>query len=218
MASFMAVATGRLLKERADPIDDPAELSEQALVEALKAGDEIAAAFLVRAHAPWMLSVARRITVDAALAEDCVQEALVKALRGIGGFEGRAGLKTWLHRITVNQALMILRTRKRQKEDPIDELLPAFDENACRIEAPWQRLATPDEVLERADRRAFVRSQIDHLPESYRIVLQLRDIEDMTTQEVAEALELSETNVKVRLHRARSALKKLLEPVLKGEV
>ncbi len=79
-------------------------------------------------------------------------------------------------------------------------------------------MATPDEILERADRRAFVRSQIDHLPESYRIVLQLRDIEDMTTQEVAEALELSETNVKVRLHRARSALKKLLEPVLKGEV
>ncbi len=113
---------------------------------------------------------------------------------------------------------MRLRTRKRQNEVPIDELLPAFDETAGRIAGPQQRIATPYEVVERRDRRAFVRSKIDQRPESYRIVLQLRDIEEMTTQEVAEALGLSESNVKVRLHRARSALKILFEPVLWGEL
>ena len=193
-------------------------LSEGELVEALKTGNNAATEFLVRTHAPWMLAVARRITVDTALAEDCVQEALIKALRGIDGFEGRAGLKSWLHRIVVNQALMRLRTRKRQNEEPIDELLPAFDETALRVEVPQQRIATPYEIVEREDRRAFVRSKIDQLPESYRIVLQLRDIEEMTTREVAEALGLSESNVKVRLHRARSALKILFEPVLWGEL
>ena len=204
--------------KRSAPIGDPVSLSEGELVEALKTGNNAATEFLVRTHAPWMLAVARRITVDTALAEDCVQEALIKALRGIGGFEGRAGLKSWLHRIVVNQALMKLRTRKRQNEEPIDVLLPAFDETAGRIEVPQQRIATPYEVVERGDRRAFVRSKIDQLPESYRIVLQLRDIEEMTTREVAEALGLSESNVKVRLHRARSALKIFLEPVLQGEL
>lgn len=68
------------------------------------------------------------------------------------------------------------------------------------------------------DRRALIRAKIDQLPESYRIVLQLRDIEEMTTKDVAEALGLTEANVKVRLHRARSALKKLLEPVLTGDL
>ncbi len=204
--------------KRSAPRGDPVSLSEGELVEALKTGNNAATEFLVRTHAPWMLAVARRITVDTALAEDCVQEALIKALRGIYGFEVRAGLKSWLHRIVVNQALMRLRTRKRQNEEPIDELLPAFDETAGRIEGPQQRIATPYEVAEREDRRVFVRSKIDQLPESYRIVLQLRDIEEMTTREVAEALGLSESNVKVRLHRARSALKILFEPVLWGEL
>ena len=195
----------------------PAE-SEAALVAALKAGDQRAAEILVRTHASWMLSVAKRILGDPALAEDCVQEAFLNAFQKIGGFEARSSLKTWLHRIVVNQALMKLRTKRKLSEAPIDEFLPAFDENACRIEGPWQRLATPDEIFEREDRRALIHAKIEELPESYRLVLQLRDVEELTTREVAEGLGLSEANVKVRLHRARSALKKLLEPVLKGEM
>ena len=208
----------KALSDQAEAQRDQDFESETDLVSALKAGDPRAAEFLVRRHAPWMLAVARRITQDKALAEDCVQDALINALRKIEGFEARSSLKSWLHRIVVNQALLRLRTRKRQNEEPIDELLPAFDENACRIEQPWQRLATPDEILERKDLRELVLSKIDQLPESYRIILLLRDIQEMTTQEVAEALELTELNVRVRLHRARSALKKLLEPVLKGEL
>ena len=112
---------------------------------------------------------------------------------------------------------MKLRARRNRKEASIDELLPAFDTNACRIEGPWQYLATPEEVFEREDRRVLIHSKIKELPESYRIILQLRDIEELTTREVAEGLGLSEENVRVRLHRARSALKKLLEPILKGD-
>ncbi len=191
---------------------------EDTLVAALKAEDKRAGENLVRTHAPWMLSVARRILADSALAEDCVQEAFINVFRKIGDFEERSSLKTWLYRIVVNQALMKLRSRRNRNEAPIDDLLPAFDENACRIEGPWQYLATPEEIFEREDRRALIHSKINELPESYRVILQLRDIEELTTREVAEGLGLSEANVKVRLHRARAALKRLLEPVLKGEL
>lgn len=192
--------------------------SEASLVAALKAGDRAAAETLVRGHLPWMVAVARRVVKDHALAEDCVQEAFINVFRKIGDFEARSSLKSWLHRIVVNQALMKLRSRRSRTEDSVDPLLPSFDENACRIEAPWQRLATPDEVFEREDRRALVHAKINELPESYRVVLQLRDIEELSTREVAEGLGLSEANVKVRLHRARAALKTLLEPLLKGDL
>lgn len=192
--------------------------TEASLVAALKAGDKKAPEILVRSHGPWMLAVARRVIRDTAWAEDCVQEAFINAFRSIDTFEERSSLKSWLYRIVVNQSLMKLRSKLRSKEDPIDELLPTFDQNACRIEEPWQKLATPDEIFENKNRRDLVHSKINELPESYRIILQLRDIEELTTREVAEGLGLSEANVKVRLHRARSALKKLLEPVLKGEL
>lgn len=197
---------------------DSVATSEAALVAALKAGDKGAAEILVRTHISWMLKVARRIAGDSALAEECVQEAFINVFHKISDFEERSSLKTWIHRIVVNQALMKLRSKRNRNEVPIDDLLPAFDENACRIEGPWQYLATPEEILEREDRRKLIHSKINELPESYRVILQLRDIEELTTQEVAEALGLNETNVKVRLHRARSALKKLLELVLKGEL
>jgi RNA polymerase sigma-70 factor (ECF subfamily) len=191
--------------------------ADDALTEGLRSGSAEHAERFVRANLGWMRRVARRILRDEGLADDCVQEAFLKAFRKIGDFEGRASLKTWLHRITVNEALMKLRALKRLGEQPIDELLPEFDANACRIEAPWPSLASTEEIVERASTHALVHGKIGELPEHYRIVLMLRDIEEMETAEVAELLGLSESNVKVRLHRARSALKKLLEPVLRGE-
>ena len=96
--------------------------------------------------------------------------------------------------------------------------MPEFDRNACRIEGSWNELRSAEEICGQQQVRDIVRAQIDRLPETYRIVLLLRDIEEMTTTEVAGQLEISEANVKVRLHRARSALKTLLEPILRGEV
>ena len=199
------------------PSGEPSVSAPEDLVEQLKAGNDQAVDVLVRTHASWMTAVAWRITRDQALAEDCLQEAFINALNKIGDFEGRSSLKTWLHRIVVNQALIKLRQRRRTNEVQVDEWLPEFDENACRIEGPWPTILTPEELLERDDTRAFILSKIDQLPENYRLVLHLRDIEELSTSDVAELVGLSETNVKVRLHRARSALKKLIEPVLRGE-
>lgn len=190
---------------------------DDALVAGLRGGDAAHAEAFVRANIGWMRALGRRMLRDDALADDCVQEAFIKAFRKIDGFEGRSSLKTWLHRITVNEALMKLRALKRLAEQPIDELLPEFDDTACRIEAPWPYLASAEEIVERKSTRALVLAAIGELPDNYRIVLQLRDIEELETSEVAELLGLSEGNVKVRLHRARAALKKLLEPVLRGE-
>ena len=191
--------------------------AEAGLVAALKAGDDAAAERLVRNYAGYLITVANRILGDRALAEDCVQEAFVNVFKKIGGFEERSSLKSWLHRIVVNQALMKIRRRKARPESSIDDLQPIFDDQQCRIEQPWHDLATPDEIFESNSRRALVLAKIDELPPNYGIVLKLRDIEELSTREVAALLDESEANVRVRLHRARAALKVLLEPILKGE-
>ena len=187
------------------------------LVDGIAAGDERAITQLVRDNGGWMRVVAERLLRDPVLAEDCVQEALINAIQKIDTFAGRASLRTWLHRIVVNAALMKLRTRRRLNEGSIDDLMPAFDANACRIEAPWQEIETPERILERAQSSDLVPRAIERLPDVYRIVLMLRDIEELSTRETAELLDCTENAVKVRLHRARSALKKLLEPLLRGE-
>ncbi len=203
---------------QSDRISEDEAFDDDALVEGLRQGSARHAEYLVRSHIGRMRAVARRILGGDAFADDCVQEAFLKAFQKIGTFEGRSSLTTWLHRITVNEALMRLRVQKRLDERPIDELMPEFDANACRIEAPWPHVATAEEILQRESLRALVTSKIHELPDSYRIVLLLRDIEELDTAEVAELLEISPGNVKVRLHRARSALKKLLEPALRGEI
>jgi len=172
---------------------------------------------LVRANIGWMLALAERLLRDRGLAEDVVQESFVRAFDGLANFEGRSTLESWLHRITVNTALSKLRQVKRLAEQPIDEHLPEFDRHDCRIELPWSQLASVEEIMESDDLRRRVYVAIDELPDAYRVVLQLRDIEEYDTSEVAALLDITETNVKVRLHRARAALKKLLEPVLRAE-
>jgi len=173
---------------------------------------------LVRENIQWMLSLSNTLLRDPTLAEDAVQDAFINAFRALDKFEGRSSLKTWLHRITVNAALGKLRQIKRRAEQPIDDYLPEYDQNECRLESPWTDLASLQTILESEALRAQVHLAIDSLPDNYRIVLHLRDIEGCDTTEVADALGISESNVKVRLHRARAALKKLLEPMLRGDV
>ena len=196
---------------------DLQSLSEVDLVAGIAAGDERAITQLVRENSGWMRVVAERLLRDPVLAEDCVQEALINAIQKIETFAGRASLRTWLHRIVVNSALMKLRRQRRLNEGSIDELMPVFDGNGCRIEAPWQEIETPERILERAQSSDMVLRAIERLPDDYRIVLMLRDIEELSTRETAELLDCSENAVKVRLHRARAALKGLLEPLLRGE-
>ena len=196
------------------PPDAAARDEERALLTALRAGDDGAYEDLVRSHGPRMLSVARRLLGDGEDARDAVQEAFVSAFRSIGSFAGEARLSTWLHRIVVNAALMRLRTRRRKPEQPIDDLLPKFEPDGPRRDpgAPWQ----PAERLERREVRKLVREAIERLPDAYRTVLVLRDIEELDTAEVAELLGVNAGVVKTRLHRARQALRTLLDPHLRA--
>ena len=185
-------------------------VQEAELLEALRAGREEAFETLVRTHSGRMLSVCRRILRNDEEARDAVQEAFVSAFRGIAGFGGTSRLGTWLHRIAVNASLMRLRSKRRRPEESIDELLPAFDDDGhARIE-PRDWSASALQLVESRETREFVRDCIDRLPEMYRTVLLLRDIEEMDTSETAEVLGVNEGVVKVRLHRARHALRRLL--------
>ena len=190
---------------------------EFALVEQLRSGDRPATERFVREHASWMLSLAQRYLKDASLAEDCVQEAFLQAFRNIGEFEGRSALKSWLYRITTNTALMKLRSRRCMVEEPIEEALPHLD-RGCQMQACWTEMATPHEILERKEVGQLVIAKMMELPDSYRIVLLLRDIEGMSTEETARVLAMTQGAVKVRLHRARAAFKMLVEPVLRRYV
>ncbi len=179
--------------------------------------DDKQAEELVRNNIGWMLAIAERLLGDRALAEDAVQEAFISAFQGFKKFENRSSLKTWLHRITINAALMKLRKLKRLAEQSIDEYLPEFDKSECRLEPEWNYLASADNIVANEESQARVHTAINALPDDYRIVLLLRDIEGYSTGEVAQRLGISESNVKVRLHRARAALKKLIEPLLRDE-
>ncbi len=171
----------------------------------------------VRLHSDWMMAVAFRILLDRSHAEDAVQSAFSKVFLNLEKFEGRSALRTWMHRIVVNEALMVLRKIKRQNEHSIDDLLPVFDGSGCRVEFDAAECPTPETLLSRRQTHDHIRSAIMSLPEKYRTVLCLRDIEGLSTTETSAALEISEANVKIRLHRARAALKKLLEPQIKEQ-
>jgi len=175
----------------------------------LARGDEAAWAELVRSAGPRLLAVARRLVGDPA-AEDCVQDAFVQAYRNVGRFEGRSAVTTWLHRITVNSALAALRSRRRHPEEPIEPLLPLFDRSGYRI-ATGAVARDPEEIAARSEAREIVLAAIDLLPETYRTVLVLRDLEELSGEETARILETTANVVKVRLHRARAALKTLVE-------
>lgn len=198
--------------------EDAVLADEAALVARLKAGDERAFETLVRRESARMLAAARRLVRDEATAHDCVQEAFLSAFRAIEGFEPRASLGAWLHRITVNAALMRLRKARRLAETPIDDLLPSFDADGWRVDLVEVPDDDPESELERKRIRTFVRTKIDMLPEGYRVALVLRDLEGWSTREAAEALGIAEGAMKVRLHRARAALKRLIEPLWTGEV
>jgi RNA polymerase sigma-70 factor (ECF subfamily) len=165
---------------------------------------------MVRVYGGRLLSVARRITRNEEDARDVVQSAYLNAFRALGDFEGGCQLSTWLHRITVNTALMRLRSQRRKPEESIEALLPAFQDDGHHVEQFSDWSAPADRLLERKQTRAMVRSCIQQLPENYREVLILRDIEELSTQEAAEMLSMTQTAVKVRLHRARQALSTLL--------
>jgi RNA polymerase sigma-70 factor (ECF subfamily) len=192
------------------------------LVEGLRAGDEAAFVAVMRMYGRGMLRVAEMYVSSRAIAEDVVQEAWVGVLRGIGRFEGRSSLKTWLYRIVANTA----KTRgvRESRSVPFSSLGDGDDEGTVDADrflgsgerfpghwavppqawAPEGRLLA-DETLEVVERA------IEKLPPAQRAVITMRDVQGFTSEEVCNALDLTETNQRVLLHRARAKVRSALE-------
>jgi RNA polymerase sigma-70 factor (ECF subfamily) len=187
---------------------------EANLVRRLRAGDDRAYEILVSEYGSRMLTVARRFLRCEHDAHDAVQDALVSALQAIRSFSAAARLSSWLHRIVVNVCLMKLRTRSHKHQVRLDDDLPIFDSPGkhARPVSQW----SPEGCARAcsAELKFHVRESIDRLPESYRTVLLLRDIEERDTKETARLLGESQANVKTRLHRARQALRARIEPLM----
>ncbi|MCC6359887.1 MAG: sigma-70 family RNA polymerase sigma factor [Phycisphaerales bacterium] len=198
------------------PAIDPSK-DEAALLAGVRRDEQPACEEFVRRHAGAMLAVARRFLRCEQEAADAVQDAFLSAFRSIHEFSGGSKLSTWLHRIVVNACLMKLRSARSRPTSSIENLLPAFDDtghHAHRVSA-WSD--SPPDRLHASELRERVRECINELPDSFRTVLLLRDIEELDTAETAERLAISQAAVKVRLHRARQALRTLLAPLFTAD-
>ena len=188
--------------------------TETHLLAGLRAKDEKAFEQLVERYSSRLFSVTHRLLQNEEDAQDAVQDTFLSAFRSIDSFAGQAQFSTWLHRVACNAALMKLRTQRRKREDLLDT--ESILDTACRTEAGsnWQESQTPqepiDQILHRQEIRTMVHACIADLPDTYRTVVLLRDIEELNTAETALRLGTSPTAVKLRLHRARKALRTLL--------
>lgn len=191
-------------------------MDEATLTAGLRAGDEQVFETLVRTYGGRLLAVARRMLHDEEDARDAVQEAFINAFRSRHTFKGDAQISTWLHSIVVNVALMKLRTRRRKPEESIEDFLPRFlpDQHHAERYPSWTEPV--DVALSRKETAEMVRKAIEELPETYRTVVLLRDIEGLSTEETAKLVDTTPNAVKIRLHRGRLALRTLIAPHLAG--
>jgi RNA polymerase sigma-70 factor, ECF subfamily len=185
---------------------------EAGLIAALRARNSAGCEQFVHRFGGQLLATARRFLRCEADCADAVQETFFSAFQAIDKFQGHSTLGTWLHRIVVNVCLMKLRSHAHQSEISIDALLPTFDESGHHAKGVRRWKQAPDEQLLRDETRSLVRRCIDMLSDDYRTVLLLRDIEQISTEETASILGATPGTIKTRLHRARQALRTLLEP------
>jgi RNA polymerase sigma-70 factor (ECF subfamily) len=174
---------------------------------ALRAGDQAEFARLVDATSSHIYRLALKILRDPQDAEDVLQESYIKAMRALPEFEGRSSLSTWLYRIAVNEALMLLRKR-RVNLVPVEDEPEEGEDQPGMVLTDWCCL--PEEELLSAESRQRMEAAIDGLPETLRVVFMLRDVEGLSIRETSEMLGLSETAVKTRLLRARLRLRNQL--------
>jgi RNA polymerase sigma-70 factor (ECF subfamily) len=204
-----------------------ASSDDLALVAALRAGDEMAFAQLVRMYDPMLRRVARNYVSTDAVAAEVVQDTWLAVIEGLDRFEGRSSLRTWIVRILMNQArtrgVREKRTVPFSSVGPADDDLGGFDPDRFQrtgatarawAQPPSDWATLPAERLEAAETRDVVRSAIDSLPDQQRTVISLRDVEGWSSAEVRDALDLSEVNQRVLLHRARGSVRKALDAYL----
>ena len=187
---------------------------ETATLATLKARDPEAMNCLVREQCHLVYSAILRLVRDPDETKSLVQETFLQAFRSLDAFRGHSKISTWLYGIAMNVTRDYLRKKTRQRrvlsKRHIDWLQPYFTWQGRHAEqvTAWD----PERMMEKRERMRLVREAINQLPERYRVVLTMRDLDELSTSEVAEALSISEGSVRVRLHRARNALRKLLAP------
>src|SRR5712672_4127066 len=185
------------------------DLSEELqLVQAAKRGDITAFEQLVKRYDRNVFRIAQHITQHREDAEDVVQDAFLKAYENLGQFQGQSKFYTWLVRIAVNEALMKLRRRRPERTVSLDEDVKTEDDSVPREVADWS--PNPEQMYNQAELKEILSKTIQGLPPSFRTVFVLRDVEGLSTEETAEALELSIPAVKSRLLRARLQLRERL--------
>jgi RNA polymerase sigma-70 factor (ECF subfamily) len=181
-------------------------------LSALQRRDPAAFRQLVETYSPRIYNLALNMLANPDLAEDVLQETFISAYRAIDRFEGRAHVSTWLYRIAYNAVLMRLRKEKRTPQ--VQSLEDEVDAETLPGTAGWDE--TPERQLLQAELRQKMDEALANLSEALRSVFVLRDVQGLSTAETAEVLDLSQTAVKSRLHRARLALRDQLAPYLQG--
>jgi RNA polymerase sigma-70 factor (ECF subfamily) len=181
---------------------------ELALVQAAKGGDVAAFEELVRRYDRNVFRIAQHITQNREDAEDVVQDAFLKAYGNLAQFQGQSKFYTWLVRIVVNEALMKLRRRRPERMVSLDEEVKTEEDSVPREVADWS--PNPEQLYTQSELRDILSRTIQGLPPSFRTVFVLRDVEGLSTEETAEALDLSIPAVKSRLLRARLQLRERL--------
>jgi RNA polymerase sigma-70 factor, ECF subfamily len=188
---------------------------EQELIEGLRRRDRMACTCLLKDYAPRLLRLAGQLMGDPDEAEDVLQDAFIRACDQIEHFRGESGLGTWLHRIVINSALMRLRTRKATTTEDIESVI------SDQAQSSWQSVASepvePGQEVLGAELLDVMNRAVSRLPERLRTAFVLRDVEGLSTREAAEILDISESALKVRLHRARLALQGDIAPYLNNE-
>lgn len=185
------------------------EESEPLNLKKLQSGDPEELTKMVQQYSDPIYRVSLRMLNNQAEAEDVLQETFIKALRSLENFEGRSNLSTWLYRIAVNESLMLIRKRKPEVSVVYDETGDEENEGISVSQiVDWCCL--PESEFLTNETRSVLNDAIQKLPENLRTVFILRDIEGLSINETAQALELTETNVKTRLLRARMKLREEL--------
>ena len=192
------------------------------LISRIEGRDHAAFEALMRRYNGRLFRVARSILKDDSEAEDAVQDAYLDAYRHIGTFRGDAQLGTWLVRIVANQSLMRLRKQKRERvvvrfesaggsaEHSARSVGPTFRSGVLRAEAPDEKAESPSAAMLRGEIRKLLEHRIDELPVAFRTVFTLREVEEMTVEETADALGIPPATVRSRLFRARALLRDAL--------
>jgi RNA polymerase sigma-70 factor, ECF subfamily len=183
----------------------PKPLSDEEVVVQVLAGETAMFEIVMRRHNQRLYRVARAILRNDSEAEDVMQDAYVRAYEHLDQFAGRAKFSTWLTRIAVHEALARQRRSKRY-----EELGPTSEREGDPMDRFASLTPNPEQQMSNSGLRRLLEQAVEKLPDAYRAVFMLRDVEDMSTTDAAYALEITEENVKVRLHRARALLRKSL--------